>query len=111
MQVGSQVYLQRDFAVEKGITTLGSECPPGFRLPTKPELQELLDYTPPDADGSALGPNYLNMTVGYRYMSGSKSFPDNTDGSQNDAWRWSGVTATEDYTGMVQQDFDTYFTC
>ena len=86
--LGNLIVLKGEFSVSAGITSLVHECPKGYRLPTEREYTSLLTTLGSDAYNKLTDPDGFNMESGFFYMSETKTYPDETNGSLISAWEF-----------------------
>lgn len=89
--LGNLIFLKGDFGVSVGITTLSPQCPKGYRLPTEEEYSNLLLVLGSDAITQLSNTNGFSMESNYYYMTGTKSYPSDTNGSNVSAWEFKSL--------------------
>jgi len=83
IHIGSQYWLTENCDVKGGIESLNVNGIPGWRLPNKEELQELVDYANEH-------PDILKDKSKIIYMCSSKVHPEKLNGTDAGAWEFYG---------------------
>ena len=89
--LGNLIFLKGEFSVGAGIYSLNQKCPKGYRLPTAEEYTSLLTTLGSDAYSKLTNPDGFNMESSFFYMSGTKTYPDETNGSLISAWEFKSL--------------------
>ena len=105
--LGNLLFLQGDFSVSPGIYYLTSSCPKGYRLPTEDEYSTLIKILGSDAENKLSNPNGFNIKKNVYYMTTTKTYPDDTNGVQSDAWKFQSLY----YSGnsLSIESYSTFF--
>ena len=87
LHAGNLLLLEKAVSCPRGVSSLNAACPKGFRLPTKEEYESMLE---------TLGDNAYETLKdifpgGKVYMTSTKTYPDNTNGADGNAWAFYGL--------------------
>jgi hypothetical protein len=90
----NRIWLSNDVLSYRGTTLpVKSDCPAGYRIPTGDELRDLLSAVNSaySTDPKGFLVNNFKMNENYTYLSSEKTFPNITNGGNNDAWRFTAL--------------------
>ena len=99
-----KIWLNKDFTAYRGTTLpVKSDCPSGFRIPTGDELRALLSAAKTDyaSDPKSFLVNQFKMNETMNYISSEKTFPNITNGGNNDAWRFTVINFKNKLTPQI----------
>ena len=105
--ISNGLWMLQPFNSSKSATQISSSCPAGWVPPTKDDLTNLLQYAGTNVS-KLTDPTTFNMNTSLYYASNTKVYPNITNGSDNNAWVFYGITfnATGAFVNSVSAYWD-----
>ena len=109
ISVGSRIWMMgKPFKLSSSYTALKNPCPTGWILPTAQDLTNLISAAGSPLSAVLTNSSLFNMNTSLYYLSSTKTYPTNLNGSQSQAWNFQGLKFL--LTGTVQVTaINTYY--
>lgn len=107
--IGNIVLLNEEFAVPVSISSINVACPPGYRIPSIVEYQELLNSIEGNLFINIQKPGNFKGTAGVSYISSTKTYAGKIEPNDPESYEFRGITLDNNEKQVFIDSLNTFY--